>query len=130
MVVEGIEGIRQESRVHGAVVPQETATSMLVIVALTLIRVYFSLVVMAFARQTLQKYMQVLIMEGVGLDDYDGPFAEDLPDGEGRRGRLARLLIGMGRRYWLEGLVRPAWMPANRLRRKSSSSTGTLATEV
>ncbi|KAJ3492408.1 hypothetical protein NLG97_g5420 [Lecanicillium saksenae] len=59
---------------------------MIFIVAVTLIRVYFSFIVMAYARQALQKYMQLMIMEGPGVDDYDGPFARDLPDGEADNG--------------------------------------------
>lgn len=102
IVVEGFEGLRRQSAIHGNVVPQETATSMVLIVGLTLIRVYFSLVVMAFARQVLQKYMQLMILEGPGVDENEGPFAADLPDGDGRKGRLGRLMVSFGKGYWLD----------------------------
>ncbi|POR34739.1 Inositol phoshorylceramide synthase regulatory subunit kei1 [Tolypocladium paradoxum] len=102
LVVEGLESLRRESQVHGKVVPQETATSMLLIVGLTLIRVYFSVVVMAFARQVLQKHIQLMILEGPGVDEREGPFAMDLPDGDGRKGRLGRLMVSFGREYWLD----------------------------
>ncbi|CAM1511048.1 Fc.00g085610.m01.CDS01 [Cosmosporella sp. VM-42] len=127
-VVEGIEGLRQETAVHGKVVPQETATSMLIILAATLIRVYFSFVAMAYAKQVLQKYIQLMILEGPGVDDLEGPFAEDLPDGEGRRGRLGRLMVSFGRGYWLDQRDTDEW--ARSMHPNKPGSAGTLAGEV
>ncbi|KAK0388777.1 hypothetical protein NLU13_5020 [Sarocladium strictum] len=98
----GLQGLKQETAIHGKVVPQETAASMVVIIGLTLVRIYFALVVMSFAQQTLQKHMQIMILEGPGVDAQEGPFAADLPDGEGRKGRLGRLMVSYGRGYWLE----------------------------
>lgn len=126
-VVEGLEGIRKESQVHGKVVPQETAMSMMLVVALTLIRVYFSVVVMSYARQVLHKYMQLMILEGPGVDDVEGPFAFDLPDGEGRKGRLGRLMVSFGRSYWLDQPETPAWASSSTPRK---ASVATLAGEV
>jgi hypothetical protein len=127
IVAEGFEGLRRESAVHGNVVPQETATSMVLIVGLTLIRVYFSLVVMAFARQVLQKYMQLMILEGPGVDENEGPFAADLPDGDGRKGRLGRLMVSFGKGYWLDIPGSEDW---DRNVHRKSQSSGTLAGEV
>lgn len=131
-VMQSIEGLKKESAIHGKVVPQETAMSMIFIVAVTLIRVYFSFVVMAYARQSLQKYMQLMIMEGPGVDDYDGPFALDLPDGEGRRGRLGRLMVSLGRSYWLGHLEDNGWSGNSNInnRQRKVSEPGTLAGEV
>ncbi|KAK7417088.1 hypothetical protein QQX98_004849 [Neonectria punicea] len=109
-VIEGVEGLRRETAIHGKVVPQETAFSLLLIVASTLIRVYFSFVMMAYAKQVLQKYMQLMILEGPGVDDHEGPFAEDLPDGEGRKGRLGRLMVSFGRTYWLDQRDEDEWV--------------------
>lgn len=127
-VAEGMQGLRKETAMHGKVVPQETATSMLLIVGSMLIRVYFCFVVMAYAKQVLQKYMQLMILEGPGVDDQEGPFAEDLPDGEGRRGRLGRLMVSCGRTYWLDARESDEWAP--NLGPNKSASTGTLAGEV
>lgn len=127
-VVEGVEGLRQEAAIHGKVVPQETATSMLLIVGATLIRVYFSFVVMAYAKQVLQKYMQLMILEGPGVDDLEGPFAEDLPDGEGRKGRLGRLMVSYGRGYWLDQRDTDEW--ARGVEPNKPGSLGTLVGEV
>ncbi|KAM5354183.1 hypothetical protein ACJ41O_000833 [Fusarium nematophilum] len=127
-VAEGMQGLRKETALHGKVIPQETATSMLLIVASTLIRVYFCFVVMAYAKQVLQKYMQLMILEGPGVDDQEGPFAEDLPDGEGRRGRLGRMMVSCGRDYWMDTRDSDEWAPS--LGPNKPGSTGTLAGEV
>ncbi|KAK0755724.1 hypothetical protein N5P37_011687 [Trichoderma harzianum] len=128
MVAEGMEGLRRETAVHGDVVPQETAASMLLITGLTLIRVYFSLVVMNYARQVLQKYMQLMILEGPGVDDHVGPFAADLPDGEGRKGQLGRLMVSFGRNYWMDYSEAREWVEGGSSRKPSTVAT--LAGEV
>ncbi|PON21292.1 hypothetical protein TGAM01_v209883 [Trichoderma gamsii] len=128
IVAEGMEGLRRETAMHGDAVPQETAASMILITGLTLIRVYFSLVVMNYARQVLQKYMQLMILEGPGVDDHVGPFATDLPDGEGRRGQLGRTMVSFGRNYWMDYSEAGEWTVGGSSRKPSS--TGTLAGEV
>ncbi|KIE02461.1 RAS small monomeric GTPase Rab6, partial [Metarhizium majus ARSEF 297] len=128
IVAQGFDGLRRESAVHGKAVPQETATSMVLIVGLTLIRVYFSLVVMAFARQVLQKYMQLMILEGPGVDENEGPFAADLPDGDGRKGRLGRLMVSLGKGYWLDIPGSENWERS--VHGKPHTSNGTLAGQV
>ena len=112
MVASGIENLRKESAQHGAVVPHETASSMVMIAALTLVRVYFGVVVMSYAREVLQKRMQILVVEGRSdvVDDKDGPFGRELPNGDGRRGRLGRLMVSVGRGYWLEQQEAEDWM--------------------
>ncbi|KND91639.1 Inositol phoshorylceramide synthase regulatory subunit kei1 [Tolypocladium ophioglossoides CBS 100239] len=120
LVVEGLQGLRRESQMHGKVVPQETATSMLLIVGLTLIRVYFSVVVMAFARQ-------LMILEGPGVDEREGPFAVDLPDGDGRKGRLGRLMVSFGRGYWMDITETEDW---ERNTHRKPNAGATLAGEV
>lgn len=102
MVREGLENLKKEQEKHGAVVPHETASSMVLIAALTLVRVYFGIIVMAFARQVLQKQMQVIVLEAPSdVDEQDGPFGNGLPEGEGRKGRLGRFMVSYGRDYWL-----------------------------
>lgn len=128
IVAEGVQGLRRETAIHGKVVPQETATSMLLITASMLIRVYFSFVIMAYAKQVLQKYMQLMILEGPGVDEQDGPFAEDLPDGEGRKGRLGRLMVSWGHGYWLDQRDTDEW--AGNLDPTKPGALGTLSGEV
>ncbi|KAM4055677.1 Ras family protein [Hirsutella rhossiliensis] len=121
------EGFQRETEVHGKVVPQETAASMVLIVGLTLIRVYLSVVVMAYARQVLQKHMQLLAAEGTGMDEQAGPFAVHLPDGDGRRGWMGRLMVSPGRGYWLTIDETEEW---SRGQHGKPSAGGMLAGEV
>ena len=102
--------------------------SMVFIAGVTLIRVYFTFIVMSYARQSLQKYMQLMILEGPGVDDYDGPFAADLPDGDGRKGRLGRLMVSFGRGYWLGHLDSGDWAPD--AGQPKAPEAGTLVGEV
>lgn len=104
MVAEGMENIRQQTITHGAVVAQDTAASMVLIIALVLVRVYFSIVVMAYAQQVLSKYMQLILLEGAPGEqlERDGPFGAELPDGDGKRGQAGRFMVSMGRGYWLD----------------------------
>lgn len=102
MVSQGLESLKQESAVYGKIVPQETALSMVLIVSLTLVRVYFSVIVMAYAQQVLHKYMVAVYVDSPEADIADGPFGLDLPNGGGRRGRMGRLMVSVGRTYWLE----------------------------
>jgi len=104
MVKEGMETLHKEAAQHGSAVAQETAFSMAMIASLTLVRVYFGFVVMAFAREVVQRHMQIVVMEAPVYVDQtsDGPFGEGLPDGEGRRGRLGRMMVRYGNGYWLD----------------------------
>lgn len=129
LISEGLDGLRKESMVHGKVVPKETATSMTLIVLLMLLRVCFSLVVMAYARQALQKYMMAMaLMVPEGAEESTGPFEEGMPEGSGRRGRLGRLMVSYGRGYWFQESQLGWTGHGQRQSRKSSSAT--LAGEV
>lgn len=94
----------------------------------TLIRVYFTFVVMSFARQVIQRYLHLLVLDAHVLDDQNGPFALDLPDGQGRRGQIGRFMISICRRYWLAVSEGEEWSGNGHSRKASSSAT--LAGEV
>ncbi|KXX78643.1 Inositol phoshorylceramide synthase regulatory subunit kei1 [Madurella mycetomatis] len=85
---------------------QDVAASMVLVVAFTLIRVYFSLVIMSFARMTLLRFVDERMGE-TEQDDAAGetrsPFAVGAPLGDGWRGKLGRCMVLVGRGYWLGG---------------------------
>jgi hypothetical protein len=85
----------------------DTAASMVLIVAFTLIRVYFSLVIMAYARMVLLRFVDERMGEaeesGSSADTSANPFAVGAPLGEGWRGKLGRAMVAVGRGYWLGG---------------------------
>lgn len=76
----------------------DTAASMVLIVALSLFRVYLMLVVMSFTRQVLQRHI-------AGLSGDKGtvvlPFTTGSPDSEGWKGKLGRAMLFVGQDYWV-----------------------------
>lgn len=107
---------------------EDTAMSIVFISFATLIRVYFTFVVMSFARQVIQRYLHLLVLDANVVDDQNGPFALDLPDGQGRRGKIGRFMISICRRYWLAVSESEEWSGNGHSRKASSSAT--LAGEV
>ena len=89
---------------HGGVFIPESETSLAIIAALWLVRVYFILVVMAHARGVLRSHVRTtLISPDVNIAAIE-PFATGTAEGEGWRGRLGRSMVRIGRRYWLGGM--------------------------
>jgi hypothetical protein len=99
---------------------EESIPSIVVVVILTLIRVYFILVVMSYARQVLRSYM---FSEGQGtgklhlntdgvadVTKADNPFADGAPLGDGWRGKLGRVMVKVGEGYWLGGRQDEDWV--------------------
>ncbi|KAI9851841.1 MAG: hypothetical protein M1838_002557 [Thelocarpon superellum] len=87
---------------HGVLMP-ESATSISIIVMLWLVRVYFVLVVMAHARAVLRTFtMHQPLSSGTHkASEPSSPFSPHQPEGQGWRGRLGRILVSVGRSYWL-----------------------------
>jgi inositol phosphorylceramide synthase regulatory subunit len=104
------------SLVHGVGI-EESLPSIAVVVFLTLVRVYFILVVMAFARQALRQYMYTsssaklhIHTDGAGETRAENPFAVGSPEGVGWRGKLGRIMVKVGESYWLGGQADDAWV--------------------
>lgn len=90
--------------------------SLVIVILLTLIRFYFVLIVMAYARQVLHQYLQTassarahLVNDGSSDLGAENPFAPNMPLGQGWRGKLGRLMVFVGRNYFLDGPVDDAW---------------------
>jgi inositol phosphorylceramide synthase regulatory subunit len=100
---------------HGVGI-EESIPSILVVVVLTLIRVYFILIMMAYARQVLRHYVYSssspkfhLHTDGAADTPADNPFAEGSPEGQGWKGKLGRVMVSVGKGYWLGGQADEAW---------------------
>ncbi|KAL4885156.1 Inositolphosphorylceramide synthase subunit Kei1-domain-containing protein [Aspergillus karnatakaensis] len=106
---------RNADQLGNAVTQPESFQSILFICALWSIRVYFVFVMLAFARQTLRLYIamprhtqlpthsrntSVASMASVADIDRE-PFSPYSPEGQGWKGKLGRLMISVGRNYWL-----------------------------
>lgn len=81
--------------------------SITVISSLWMVRIYFILVVMAYARAVLRQY---IVNYSQSSTDYSAsedknyasdPFAETKPLGAGWKGKLGRIMVAIGRSYWL-----------------------------
>jgi hypothetical protein len=120
---------------------EESIPSILVVVLLTLIRVYFILVVMAFARQVLRQHMYSSSTTTKTQFHTDGtvdmpasnPFAIEGSAGEGLKGKLGRLMVKVGEGYWLGGQADDNWAKGLdgrfRTRRVTSGPPGTVERE-
>jgi hypothetical protein len=95
----------------------ESIPSLIVIVLLTLVRIYFILITMAYARQVLRLYMHTassaaahLHTDGSSDPDEENPFASNKPFGQGWSRRLGRAMVYFGKGYFLDEPVQDDWV--------------------
>ncbi|KAH0439962.1 hypothetical protein CcaCcLH18_02679 [Colletotrichum camelliae] len=122
--VPAAAGIAEEALANGAPVvpdvpkttkhigPQESWMSLGLIITVTLMRVYFAVVVMSFAQTVLQRFTEMGWEEEGRKKGPDGPFSPGEPDGEGYRGRIGRVMLALGRSYWLDEKAQEEWASA------------------
>lgn len=90
--------------------PEESWTSLALIIVVTLIRVYLALVVMAFAQHVLARHREMNGWEPESRKgDAEGMFAAGVANGEGWRGRVGRKMLYVGRGYWLDERAQDEW---------------------
>ena len=79
--------------------PHETAISLVLVIAFTLVRLYFAAVVMSHTSVVLQRHVE----RPAGVEDNarGNPFAPGMPHGEGWKGKAGRALAYVGQEYWL-----------------------------
>lgn len=80
---------------------QESAVSLCLIVAFTVVRVYFALVVAAFARSVLLVAREGEEVYESKAGDEGNPFAIGAAGGLGWKGWAGRKMVGVGKGYWL-----------------------------
>ncbi|KAK0714783.1 Inositolphosphorylceramide synthase subunit Kei1-domain-containing protein, partial [Lasiosphaeris hirsuta] len=83
----------------------DSVASMVLVIGFTLMRIYFSLVIMAYARTILRRCMRANDPGDesgeVGKGRENSPFAEGATLGDGVKGKLGRIMVSVGRGYWL-----------------------------
>ncbi|KAG8527423.1 uncharacterized protein KY384_007575 [Bacidia gigantensis] len=106
-ITAGNSGGGNPSVGHGFLQP-ESMSSMFMIVALWIVRVYLVLIVMSYARSVIRRHVAAVsrsrpeyLPSSKGTAMLEDPFARHLPEGKGWRGRLGRLMIGISEGYWL-----------------------------
>lgn len=94
---------------------RETVTSLVLVALLDLVRIYFCFVVLAYARRTVRNYIHgqyASVSSGPDDVDDDTTAAEDGDMdkdifavggklGDGWRGKMGRVMVSVGRGYWL-----------------------------
>ncbi|KAL9622713.1 MAG: hypothetical protein Q9160_003023 [Pyrenula sp. 1 TL-2023] len=109
---------------HGVLQP-ESFNSIGLICTLWTIRLYFCVIMLAYARFVLRQHLASSASKPATSSQFsyttaspsssmtENPFAESKPEGQGWRGRLGRALVRVGERYWLGAEEDDAsWMSA------------------
>ena len=103
---------RSADTISNTISQPESFQSVVFISLLWAIRVYFVFVMLAFARRTLRLWVAVPrhtqvathsrnVSVGSVADIDREPFTPYSPDGQGWRGKLGRIMVGIGHNYWL-----------------------------
>ncbi|KAL8893533.1 MAG: hypothetical protein Q9192_005168 [Flavoplaca navasiana] len=92
---------------HGVLQP-ESISSIFTICALWAVRIYFVLVMMSYARLVLRQHVAATSRATTALHTgskstilAENPFSPQLPEGKGWKGKLGRLMVALGKSYWL-----------------------------
>ncbi|KAL8965020.1 MAG: hypothetical protein Q9183_004075 [Haloplaca sp. 2 TL-2023] len=92
---------------HGVLQP-ESISSIFTICALWAVRLYFILVVMSYARLVLRQHVAAISRSNTALHTgsksasmAEDPFSSQYAEGQGFKGMLGRIMVRMGRSYWL-----------------------------
>lgn len=111
----GTGGSGTPSLGHGVLQP-ESMSSISTIVILWTIRAYFVFVMLAYARQVLRSHvamssrMSQSYTADAGVGMAENPFSETKPEGQGWSGKLGRMMVSVGKKYWLGADQDETWM--------------------
>lgn len=88
------------------VLDSQSINSIGVICVLWTIRAYFCLVMLAWARSVVRQHIAIVSVRSGQYSNTskslaDDPFAESKPEGQGWRGKVGRVMIAIGRTYFL-----------------------------
>jgi hypothetical protein len=127
---------RSADPLSNAVYQPESFQSIVFICLLWVIRVYFVLVMLAFARQTLRLWVVIprhtqlpthsRNVSVASVADIDRePFSGTSPEGQGWKGKLGRVMVGIGRSYWLGEEEEGNWLGnlGQKFRNRTANST-------
>lgn len=112
----------------GQVLSTESMNSIGIIIALWTVRMYFCIIMLGWARVVIRQHIAKnasQTFEGASKDPSmaENPFDESKPEGSGWSGKLGRVLIGLGRSYWLGKEEDDAWMYGMKFRRSGEAGT-------
>ncbi|KAL1634083.1 hypothetical protein SLS58_010830 [Diplodia intermedia] len=120
-----------------AVFQSGSVMSITIISALWAVRLYFVVVMLAYARNVLRQHImmtsasQYTLHTGNPSDELaENPFAADRDGGRGWAGRLGRAMVSVGREYWLGRDEDGEWMRGMGGKFRSSTSKNTTTTPL
>lgn len=126
---------RSADNLSSVVMQPESFQSIIFIALLWAMRVYFVLVMLAFARANLRLWIAVprhtqlpthsRNVSVASVADIDRePFSPYSPEGQGWKGKLGRVMVGIGRTYWLGEEEDGNWLSGigHKLRSRSSNT--------
>ncbi|EXJ84826.1 hypothetical protein A1O3_05499 [Capronia epimyces CBS 606.96] len=113
-----------------AVLGAENMNSIGIIITLWTVRAYFCLIMLAFARLVIRQHIAA---NGLKSSSYssaspnsnlaENPFSESKPEGYGWSGKLGRLMVSIGRSYWLGSDEDDSWMYNMKFRKSTELGT-------
>ena len=112
-------GATGNGSIRNAILAPESMNSLGVIISLWTIRLYFCLIMLAYARFVLRKHIAISSSK-ISSTSYttaspsanlaENPFSESKPEGRGWKGKLGRAMVAIGRTYWLGHDEYDSWM--------------------
>ncbi|KAJ9669382.1 hypothetical protein H2201_000249 [Coniosporium apollinis] len=119
-------GTHAPAGLGNAVFQSGSIASIAIISALWALRLYFVLVMLAYARAVLRQHIAQNSHTYPTASDAElaeNPFAEGKEEGQGWQGRLGRLMVSVGKKYWLGKDEDQTWVQAmgGRFNRKSNA---------
>ena len=110
-------GTTGNGSVRAAVLTTESINSLGIIISLWTIRLYFCLIMLAYARFVLRQHIAVAGAKTTAYTSAspstnlaENPFGESKPEGQGWKGKLGRAMVAVGRGYWLGSDQDDSWM--------------------
>ena len=112
-----------------AVLSTESMNSIGIIIALWTIRAYFCIIMLGWARMVIRQHIantgskSTSYSTASASSNYaENPFDKSKPEGEGWRGKLGRVLISIGPKYWLGRDEDDSWMYNMKFRKVSDTA--------
>ncbi|RMZ84762.1 hypothetical protein DV737_g1033, partial [Chaetothyriales sp. CBS 132003] len=122
-------GSGQASRLQEAVLGTESINSIGIIIALWTVRLYFCIIMLGWARMIIRQHIASsgstttsYTTASTSPDLAENPFDRSKPEGQGWPGRAGRILISIGRSYWLGKDEDDSWM--YNMKFKAATDTG------
>ena len=110
-------GTTGDGSMRAAVLTTESINSLGIIISLWTIRLYFCLIMLSYARFVLRQHIAIAgskttsyTAASPSADLAENPFSKSKPEGQGWKGKLGRVMVSVGRGYWLGTDADESWM--------------------